>query len=220
MQKSILTIFLLTISFYLLAQPVDVKNEPRHHNVFENEYVRILDVHIPPGDTSLFHKHSLPSIFLSLSNVKSGSQVITENRNAPARQQGNISFEDFTLGARIHRVWNSDSHLEFHPMDIELLRIKPEVVEPTLKDEALQLVFDVAQARAYRFYVSTRSDKTLSAVKVPLLIVCLSDTEPGIEVNGKTFHKKGDFIFIQPQQVHHYINHDEKSIELAVIEIK
>ena len=105
-------------------------------------------------------------------------------------------------------------------MDIELLHKNPVIVEPTLNDEGLQLVFDVPQARAYRFTVSTRSNKILNAVKVSLLIVCLSDTESGIEVNGKTFHKKGDFIFLQPQQVHHYINHDDKSIELAVIEIK
>ena len=105
-------------------------------------------------------------------------------------------------------------------MDIELLHKNPTIIEPTLKDDALQFVFDVAYARAYRFMVDTRSNKTLHAVKSALLIVCLSDTEAGIEVNGKTLYKKGDFNFIQPQQLHHYINHDEKNIELAVIEIK
>jgi len=222
MPRALLTVLLLSIRFGMLAQVVDVKNEPRHHNVFENEFVRILDVHIPPGDTSLFHKHSLPSIFLSLSNgnVKSGSQVVTENRNATTRQQGNISFEDFTLGERIHRVWNSDSQSEFHPMDIELLNKNPVIVSATLADDSLHLVFDVVQARAYRFMVSPLSNKSLGAVKVPLLIICLSNTETGIEVNGKTFYKKGDFIFIQPQQVHHYKNHEGQSVELAVIEIK
>ena len=223
MQKAILTILFLAMESFLplLAQSVvDVKNEPRHHNIFENEYVRILDVHIPPRDTSLFHKHSLPSIFLSLSNVRSGSQVITENKNAPARQQGNISFEDFTLGSRIHRVWNSDSVAEFHPMDIELLHKNPVIVAPTLKDEALQLVFDVVQSRAYRFILAAHSDKSLLPVKVPLLIICLSDSESGIEVNGKTFRKKGDYLFIEPLQIHRYKNGDDKSTELAVIEIK
>jgi hypothetical protein len=105
-------------------------------------------------------------------------------------------------------------------MDIELLHKNPVIVDPVLKDDALHLVFDVVQARAYRFFVAGHSDKSLEAVKVPLLIISLSNTDKGIEVNGKFFHKKGDFIFIQSQQVHHYINHDDKSIELAVIEIK
>src|SRR5271154_5328225 len=57
---------------------IPVSMEPRHHNIFENKWVRILDVHIPPGDTSLFHKHETPSVFLVLSNTKTGSEVIIE----------------------------------------------------------------------------------------------------------------------------------------------
>ena len=44
------------------AQPA-VKDEPRHHNVFENEYIRILDVFLPPNDTTQYHIHSTPSVF-------------------------------------------------------------------------------------------------------------------------------------------------------------
>src|SRR5258705_238434 len=87
------------------------------HNVFENEWVRILDVHIPPGDTSLFHKHSTPSVFMVLSNTKTGSEVLVE----PAKihlTEGNIWFEGFYDKPRIHRVWNSDT-TDFHVIDME-----------------------------------------------------------------------------------------------------
>ena len=47
----------LFFTIHLCHAQIPVSIEPRHHKVFENEYVRVLDVHIVPGDTTLFHKH-------------------------------------------------------------------------------------------------------------------------------------------------------------------
>jgi hypothetical protein len=49
---------------------IQVSQEPRHHKVLENEWVRVLDVHVPPHDTTLMHKHSTPSVFVLLSRAK------------------------------------------------------------------------------------------------------------------------------------------------------
>jgi len=38
--------------------PVPLSGEPRHHLKFENQYVRVFDVLVPPGDATLFHTHS------------------------------------------------------------------------------------------------------------------------------------------------------------------
>ena len=119
------TLFKTSIFFFFIIRichaQVPVSMEPRHHKVFENEYVRVLDVHIVPGDTSLFHKHELPSVFIVLSNAKTGSELISEGTmtNAPVTY-GNIWFDGFYSKPRIHRVWNNDT-VEFHVMDIELL---------------------------------------------------------------------------------------------------
>lgn len=39
---------LLAVACAAQAQ-IQVSKEPRHHNVFENKMVRVLDVRIPPG---------------------------------------------------------------------------------------------------------------------------------------------------------------------------
>jgi hypothetical protein len=45
-------IFSLTgLSWLSIQSPIPVLNEPRHHLKFENEYVRVFDVVVPPGDT-------------------------------------------------------------------------------------------------------------------------------------------------------------------------
>ena len=64
----------IILSFILFGNictaQLPVRMEPRHHKVFENDYVRVLDVNIVPGDTSLFHIHEIPSVFIIIANAK------------------------------------------------------------------------------------------------------------------------------------------------------
>src|SRR5690242_16062911 len=113
--------FWAVVLYQGMAAQVPVRQEPLHHNVFENAWVRVLDARIQPGDTTQFHKHETPSVFIVLKEVKTGSQVIQEEQDSTAlRGDSVISFESFATTPRIHRVWNEDS-TEFHVMDIELL---------------------------------------------------------------------------------------------------
>jgi hypothetical protein len=53
---------------------VPVHQEPRHHLVFDSPGTRILDVQIPPGDTTLFHTHSDPILYVTMSTSRTRSQ--------------------------------------------------------------------------------------------------------------------------------------------------
>jgi quercetin dioxygenase-like cupin family protein len=44
------------------TEPVPVEQEPHHRWIFENQYVRVLDVVLAPGESTLFHTHSHDSI--------------------------------------------------------------------------------------------------------------------------------------------------------------
>ena len=55
---------------------VPVHEEPRHHLVFEAPATRILDVQIPAGDTTLFHTHSDPILYVSMSQSQTRSQTL------------------------------------------------------------------------------------------------------------------------------------------------
>jgi quercetin dioxygenase-like cupin family protein len=54
---------------------VPVHQEPRHHLVFETAGTKILDVQIPPGDTTLFHTHSTPILYVTMSTARTRSQT-------------------------------------------------------------------------------------------------------------------------------------------------
>src|SRR6476620_884122 len=217
--KALLLLFPICISCTGMSQ-VPVRLEPLHNNVFENAWVRVLDVHIPPGDTTQFHKHETPSVFIVLNPVKTGSQVIQEEQSSSAlRGDSAISFESFATTPRIHRVWNEDS-TEFHVMDIELLsKGRAAMRSPFSNVAKCQLLIDAAPARAYSLNIEGGKNLQLNN-KRPLLIVGLTDNTGKVSVNNKSFARKGDLIFIEPGKSIHILNESKQPGSFAVLEFK
>jgi hypothetical protein len=215
--SSLSCLFLYLFSF----SQVQVSKEPRHHNIFENDHVRILDVHIPSGDTTQIHVHSTPSVFVILTNhVKVGSQVISEEKraNLNTSDNDNIWFEGFYTTPRIHRVWNSDTK-EYHVMDIELTNKNLISLEPPIQQEAFTFLFDQKPVRAYRIKTGT-TEITVPARKAGILIIQLSDSDHSITINEKPFHKMGDYIYI-PSGNRVGVSADAKgTAEFAFFELK
>lgn len=55
---------------------VPVHQEPRHHLVFDSAAVRILDIQIPPGDTTLYHTHDTAILYVPIVRSQTRSQVL------------------------------------------------------------------------------------------------------------------------------------------------
>ena len=66
----------LTVGSAQTEKVVPVYEEPRHHLVFESPATRIIDVQIPAGDTTLFHTHSDPILYVSMSQSQTRSQTL------------------------------------------------------------------------------------------------------------------------------------------------
>jgi hypothetical protein len=176
---------------------IPVSQEPRHHKVLENDHLRLLDVHIPPGDTSMIHIHATPSVFVILDNVKTGSQVISEedHSKSPIPHFGNIWFEGFYEKPRIHRVWNSDSS-EFHVMDIELTNKNYVTIDGPIKQAPFTFLFDEKPVRAYRLDLQPAANISILPDRADVLMILLTDSATSVHTNEKDFHKKGDFQYI------------------------
>jgi hypothetical protein len=215
--RILLVVFLSTSAHYCSAQ-VQVSQEPRHHKVFDNGWVRILDVHIPPGDTSMYHIHSTPSVFLILSNTKTGSEVLVE----PAKTSftnGNIWFEGFYEKPRIHRVWNEDT-VEFHVIDMELSHPNPQEIDAPLTQSGFTLLFDEKPVRGYRLTLDAGKSVHLKHRKAPVVVIDLSDIEGQTLVNGTVFQHKGNYLFLPPGKDIDFVNKDPTTVALGVFELK
>src|SRR5436190_5589694 len=110
---------LLFLVFGVNAQ-VQVSKEPHHKNVFENNYLRILDVHIEPHDTTLFHIHSTPSVTLMYTTTAIGIQNKGQNWGRGRNISGRASYSSFLNDSLVHRVTNADT-MHFHVNVIEIL---------------------------------------------------------------------------------------------------
>lgn len=219
--RQILFLFLVATTLRINAQEaIAVSKEPRHKNVFENEYVRVLDVHLSPGDTTMFHKHETPSVFISLHPVKTGSQVIVEDGSATILSlDRKITFEGFYKSPRIHRVWNADTSV-FHVMDIEVLTKGDTNIGLPVTTNGFTQLFDAPPVRTYR--ITLKANQQIEFKRNgPVLIVGL-DNVGKVLVNKKPFTQQGDFLFVAPSQKIELVNNnnDNQEYSFAILELK
>jgi quercetin dioxygenase-like cupin family protein len=103
-----------------LIEPVPVDQEPHHHFVFQNQYVRVLDVVFPAGEASLFHTHSNDNVGIPISGDKTQSQPYdgawTEVQDV---KPGEAGLRKARGQAYTHRV-RSAGKLPFHVIDVEI----------------------------------------------------------------------------------------------------
>jgi len=227
MRQPIFLLAGLLLSFAARTQ-VQVSEEPRHHKVLANEWVRVLDVHVPAHDTTQLHKHSTPSVFIVLSNTRTGSQVLVEP-GKPSFADGNIWFESFQDKPRIHRVWNEDT-VEFHVMDIELPHAPGSAGDAAAGQSSLgnaidppfsKLLFDAKPARVYRLTLPSGQHAALPRSSTPILVIGLSGPGANGAVNRQPFTKKGDYLFLpgnSPVAIANNSNTDEQ--QFAVLYLK
>jgi quercetin dioxygenase-like cupin family protein len=102
------------------TDPVAVEQEPHHHVIFENQYVRVMEVIVAPGETTLFHKHSLDNVPVFLSDAAVKRQSVGEDWVAAPAKEGSVGFTAGTKTPYVHRITNAGATV-FHVLDVEIL---------------------------------------------------------------------------------------------------
>jgi hypothetical protein len=112
------TLVLVLLAGSLGAQTtVPVSGEPRHHVQFVNESVRVYDVVVPPGDTTLYHVHGVDYTYVTFGAANLIAQVLGSEPYPLALHDGEVRF---SKGPLTHRVSNP-APSPFHNLTIELL---------------------------------------------------------------------------------------------------
>ena len=117
--KLIACAFLSLVSLFpsIAQSPVAVAEEPRHHLKFENEFVRVFDVVVPPGDATLFHVHAKDYAFVSIGDANLKAEILGSQPVDLILKDGEVRF---TKGPVTHRVTNISS-APFRNITIEIL---------------------------------------------------------------------------------------------------
>ena len=220
MRTSLLIIALLSDTSLVTAQ-VLVRNEPRHHNVFENEFVRILDVHLGPRDTTLYHLHNTPSVFIVFTNTNVGSQLIGKQPQKGANITGEVSYDSLTT-PRIHRVWNEDTSW-FHVMDVELTSTKQKKNIPVLQKHVLKLLFNEHQVIGYSLNLNRGNTLELPASANGYLIVSQTESVLDYKINGiiqSRILKPAHYIWVEAGINFSLKSNDKKPAKFVLLQFK
>jgi hypothetical protein len=100
--------------------PVAVEQEPHHRVIFENQYVRVLDVVVKPGETTLFHKHSIDNIPIILTDADNRTQFAGKDWAPTPAKAKSVGFIPGAGKPYVHRI-NNQGTTVFHVIDVEVL---------------------------------------------------------------------------------------------------
>lgn len=102
--------------------PPGYLSDPRHRWVFENQYVRVYDVRIPPGATTSFHRHACDQVSVYVSGGRVAAQLEGQAWGQPKTiEPRSVEFAADAARPLTHRVRN-DGTAEYHVILVQLLR--------------------------------------------------------------------------------------------------
>src|SRR4030095_6174172 len=213
--------FLVAVMLFIcsvLNAQVQVSKEPMHKKVLENKYIRLMNVWLQPGDTTMFHIHSTPSVFLHFSNAMMSTQVKGQDWVTDRTVPGYAWYRSFTPDSMVHRVGNGDT-VPIHVIDVEIL--SPYKPGSQSKPLPFTVLFNEEKAIAYRL-----TDETFNKEKISdrgPMIAQLAVGEPAYYVDASTKKQTqintGGYFYIEPGAAF-YIKITGNNANMVLFEIK
>ncbi len=203
----------------VLSAQVQVSKEPLHKKVLENKYIRLLNVWLQPGDTTQFHIHSTPSVFLHFSDVTITTQVTGGEWVKEQTVPGKALYRAFYPDSMVHRVSNIDV-LPFHVTDVEILSsFKP---GSPLKPLPFTLLFENEKIFAYSLNQKFFNTGIINS-RGPIIAELVSGDPvyyEDISTKQKTTITAGGYLYIEPGTSFSFSLKGTGKVNLVIFEIK
>jgi len=202
------------------SAPVPVEQEPHHHLVLKNDNLLVLRVILQPGESSVYHVHSVDDVAVWLGNTSSAQQLPNEPESAPVEQKpGNITLRTLRETPFTHRVHNVGKGL-FDVLDVEILQ-RPEHPSSAV---AGPVAGENPSARVYKWTLAPGGATPMHTHERPYLIVAatgfnLKMTAPDGQSATHEI-KPGDFHWVTSKVTHSLANAGTGEGQIVEIELK
>jgi quercetin dioxygenase-like cupin family protein len=221
-------LFLATAALAQQQQPVEITSEPRHHLVFENEYVRVFNVTVGPKDTTLVHRHNHDYLFVTLGDSDVVSARPGEKPVALKLKDGEVRF---TPGNFAHAAINN-SDRPFHNTTIELLKPSTNLKTCTescndtssscggICPERTKLISS-DQWSVWMITVPPTAQVDNHLHAVPQLIVPVSNLAFGVQAGSTDtpiIRSSGQIDWLSSRPMHPLINNAKSSVRFVALE--
>jgi len=172
-----------------------------------------------PGDTSMFHIHSTPSVFLHFTTTVVCSQIKGKEWVTAKNTEGYAWYRSFVNDTLVHRVSNCDT-VSFHVTDIEILSS----YKPTTQLNPLPftVLFENEKVFAYRFSSSSFNKQIING-RGPMIAELVAGNEVichDTRNKKSTKIKTGKYLYIKPGAAFYFSATGSAGINMVLFEIK
>jgi hypothetical protein len=184
--------------FNVASAQVPVREEPHHKVFLENEYVRLIDVIIPPHDTTLTHIHAAPSVIVFLTKSKTGAQIVGDSAVASNVVPAQTSYAAYDKKPITHRVWNRGDSV-YHVMDIELVKTEPAADSCAILSQAGAIMrIQQKLVRVYNIDFNSSTKFKIEKTTCAYLLINVSGNLSAYSGNVVYGVQPGKFVFFSP----------------------
>ena len=219
----------LLVSQQLFAQAqqtaVPVEQEPRHRIVFQNQYVRIYDCLIPPGDQTLFHTHSFDNVAITVSGGKGRLEFPGKAPWEGVVNTGNVGFAKATNAPYTHRIGNlGTTPLRFIAAEVLSSASSPGVPAVLNTVPGHQFVLENDRVTVYRVSIDPDQSTGIRSRTLPWLRVSITQSTISVQGPGKSPEtietKPGDYRWYDGATTDSIKNIGSTKYEAIEIELK
>ena len=220
----------LAVAFPALSQsgaapsPVPVEEAPYHVPAFRNDLVTVLNVFIPPQRASGYHRHSLDSVGVLVSDTDRTGQVLgAEATVTPRRGRGSVNFTNYAREPLVHTVAVTGD-AAFHNIVVELEYPEPGRFTAGTRADRYSVVLDNERVRVWRLTLEPGDAAPAITQTAPGLRVVIDGGELVESVPGKADRAKaprsGEFFWQDPGETRAVRNIGTTPITLIELELK
>ena len=199
------------------APAVGIDHEAKHHLVFANEWTRVFDVVVPPGDSTLYHVHANDYVYVTFGGVSLKAQPQGSPQTDLVLANGEVRI---TMAPITHRVLNLSPNA-FHNLTIELL--KPSGLALSA-DPAGPVVLDNARVRVVRIVLEPGQSTARHEHRGPGLDVGVSDGTISVTNAGgaqeRIAYTPGLYRWSNTGRTHPLTNVGQTRVEIVEIDWK
>ena len=225
-------LFVVSASAVVAAQ-VPVTKEPRHRVTFENAQMRIFDVNIPPGETSLDHRHDRDIVTVSMTG---GTEIRTQNTAQPwttlaPRPLGDATVAEYAGKPGSHKEENTGTSA-YQLFAVENLKASGWTTTPAATGLATKLMTEARSFRIYDVRLAQQTSQTSHTHAVPTVAVLVAgkvmsdgpDTQAKANapaaVGLRQLDQPGQWVLIPQGDTHHVVRLGTADARLLEIEIR
>jgi hypothetical protein len=203
---------------------VPVEEAPYHVPAFRNELVTVLNVFVPPGRASGFHRHSLDSVGVLVSDTERTGQVLGgETTATPRRSRGSANFTGYASEPLVHSVAVTGD-TPFHNVVVELMYPAPGRFTAGTRGAGYTEILDNERARVWRLVLEPGQSAPAITQSAPGVRVIIEGGEIVESVPGKPERAKaprsGEFFWQDAGVTRAVRNVGSTRIEIVELELK